>query len=68
MEEIKENDYNLNISRYVSTARPEPQIDLAATHTQLVEIEREIRESTAKHNEFLKELGLAPLPTDHESE
>jgi type I restriction enzyme M protein len=68
MEEIKENDYNLNISRYVSTARPEPQIDLAATHKQLVEIEREIRESTAKHNEFLKELGLAPLPTDHESE
>jgi type I restriction enzyme M protein len=68
MEEIKENDYNLNISRYVSTARPEPQIDLAATHKQLVEIEREIRESTAKHNEFLKELGLAPLPTDYESE
>jgi len=66
MEEIKENDYNLNISRYVSTAKPEPEIDLAATHAQLVEIEREIRESTAKHNEFLKELGLAPLPTDHE--
>jgi len=66
--EIQENDYNLNISRYVSTARPEPEIDLAATHAQLVEIEREIRESTAKHNEFLKELGLAPLPTDHELE
>jgi type I restriction enzyme M protein len=68
MEVIKENDYNLNISRYVSTARPEPEIDLAATHAQLVEIENEIRESTAKHNEFLKELGLAPLPTDYESE
>jgi type I restriction enzyme M protein len=65
MEEIQENDYNLNISRYVSTAMPEPEIDLSATHKQLVEIEKEIRESTAKHNRFLKELGLSPLPTEN---
>lgn len=65
---IKEHDYNLNISRYVSTAEPEPQIDLSVTHKELVEIEKEIRESTAKHNVFLQELGLAPLPTKHESE
>jgi hypothetical protein len=38
MAEIEENDYNLNISRYVSTAEPEPQIDLSATYKQLVEI------------------------------
>ncbi|MXX92143.1 MAG: type I restriction-modification system subunit M [Chloroflexi bacterium] len=63
MEEIKANDYNLNISRYVSTARPEVQIDLSATHIELVEIEMQIRESTAKHNAFLKELGLSPLPS-----
>jgi len=65
MEEIEENDYNLNISRYVSTAEPEPQINLSTTHKELVEIEKEIRESTAKHNEFLKELGLSPLPTQN---
>jgi len=62
MEEIEQHNYNLNISRYVSTAEPEPQIDLSATHKELVEIEKEIRESTTKHNEFLKELGLPPLP------
>ena len=62
MKEIKENDYNLNISRYVSTAKPEVQIDLAATHKELVETEKEIRESVAKHNAFLKELGLPTLP------
>jgi type I restriction enzyme M protein len=62
MEDIAANDYNLNISRYVSTAKPEPEIDLAATHAELVRIEGEIRNATAKHNEFLKELGLAPLP------
>ncbi len=62
MEEIKANDYNLNISRYVSTAEPEVEINLAAAHGELVEIERQIQESTAKHNAFLKELGLSPLP------
>lgn len=62
MDEIKANDFNLNISRYVSTAEQEVVIDLSATHKELVEIERQIRKSTAEHNEFLKELGLLPLP------
>lgn len=58
--------YNLarmnNISRYVSTAKDEVSIDLAATHREFVDIERQILESTAKHNAFLRELGLPPLP------
>lgn len=62
MEEIAKNDFNLNITRYVSTAQQEPEIDLEATHAELVKIEEEIRKATAKHNEFLKELGLPPLP------
>jgi type I restriction enzyme M protein len=62
MKEIAENGYNLNISRYVSTAEAEEEIDLAATHAELVRIEAEIVKATTKHNGFLKELGLAPLP------
>lgn len=62
MKEIAENDYNLNISRYVSTAEDEVEIDLAATHRELVKIEQAIKTATAKHNKFLKELGLPPLP------
>ena len=62
MAQIAENGHNLNISRYVTTAEREPEIDLAATHEKLVEIEAEIRRSTAKHNEFLSGLGLPPLP------
>ena len=62
MGEIEENDYNLNISRYVSTALEEAEVDLAATHAELVRIESDIRVATAKHNEFLKELGLPLLP------
>ncbi len=63
MDEIEANDFNLNISRYVSTAREEVAIDLSATHEALIEIEKQIDESTAKHNAFLRELGLSPLPT-----
>jgi type I restriction enzyme M protein len=61
MEEIEKNDYNLNISRYVSTARPEPEIDLAAVHAQLRDIEKRISESARTHNQYLKELGLPLL-------
>jgi len=62
MKKIEENDYNLNISRYVSTAKPEPEIDLKATHAELVAAEREIKAAKDKHNAFLEELGLPPLP------
>ena len=60
--EIQANDFNLNISRYVSTAKQEVAIDLSATNKELFEIEERIQESTAKHNEFLRELGLPLLP------
>ena len=60
MKEIEANDFNLNISRYVSTAEAEEEIDLAATHAELVEIDKSIQKATAKHNEFLKEARLAP--------
>lgn len=63
MDEIVANEYNLNISRYISTAQQEAEIDLAATHKELVEIEKGIREATARHNRFLKELGLPALPS-----
>ncbi len=62
MEEIEENDYNLNISRYVSTAKPEPRVDLIATNKELIDLEETIVSATAKHNRFLKELGLPLLP------
>ena len=62
MERIAEEGYNLNISRYISTSVGEEEIELAATHMKLVNIERQIRASTVKHNAFLRELGLSPLP------
>ena len=60
--EIAANDYNLNISRYVSTAEAEATIDLAAVHADLVAAEDRITEAKQRHNQFLAELGLPLLP------
>ena len=62
MAEIEKNDFNLNISRYISTAVAEEEIDLAATHQELIAIEQTIQSARDKHNAFLRELGLPPLP------
>ena len=62
MAELEKNDFNLNISRYISTAVGEAEIDLDATHQELVTIEKAIAEAKDKHNAFLRELGLKPLP------
>ncbi|HWU76565.1 MAG TPA: type I restriction-modification system subunit M [Rhodanobacter sp.] len=62
MKEIVDNDYNLNISRYVSTAEAEKDIGLEAVHADLETIELKINEAKKRHNAFLVELGLAPLP------
>ena len=62
MEEIAKNDFNLNISRYVSTAEAEKEVDLQAVHEELVELDKQVKLAKQKHNEFLKELGLPLLP------
>jgi type I restriction enzyme M protein len=62
MERIAEEGYNLNISRYISTALAEKEIDLVATHRSLTDIEKRIRTATDKHNAFLRELSLPVLP------
>ena len=61
MEEIEKNDYNLNISRYVSTAQAEEEIDLAEVHKQLVDIDKRIQDAAKLHNKYLAELGLPPV-------
>lgn len=62
MEEIEKNGYNLNISRYVSTAPEEELVDIEEVRQELEKIESDISQAKARHNEFLKELGLKPLP------
>ncbi|MBL7974707.1 MAG: type I restriction-modification system subunit M, partial [Candidatus Kapabacteria bacterium] len=58
MDEVIKNEFNLNISRYVSTSVDEELIDLNVVNKKLHNLERTIQESRAKHNTYLRELGL----------
>ena len=61
IEEIEKNGYNLNISRYVSTAEDEVEIDLEKVNERLTSINKRIETKTKEHNEYLKELGLKTI-------
>ena len=61
MEEIKENDYNLNIPRYVDTFEEEEEIDLNAVQVELEKIDEEDKKVTEELNKYLRELGLKEL-------
>ncbi len=58
MEEIEKHGFNLNISRYVSTAKPEPIIDIKEANREIKTLEEEIQKAKEEHNSYLKELGL----------
>jgi type I restriction enzyme M protein len=58
IEEIRENEFNLNIPRYVDTFEEEAPIDLEEVNKQLEQDNKEIAELEAKINEQLKILGV----------
>ena len=58
LEEIAgENDFNLNISRYVDSSDPPPQLDVAEELKKLRDLEAARNAAEAKMNDLLKELG-----------
>ena len=57
-EEITENDFNLNIPRYVDTFEEEAEIDIAAVEKEIEQLEVELVEVRAKMKQYLKELGV----------
>jgi type I restriction enzyme M protein len=61
LKEIKRNDYNLNITRYVSTAKPDKIIDLKSVQQELITINKKSKAALKEHNSYLKELGLDQL-------
>ena len=58
MGEIAENEFNLNIPRYVDTFEPEPEIDLNAVAKEIRGLQSEIKDIDAKLKPYFKELGL----------
>ena len=57
-EEIKENDYNLNIPRYVDTFEEEEPVDMDAVKENISNIKKELVEVESKMEKYLVELGL----------
>ena len=58
LEEIQENDYNLNIPRYVDTFEEEDPIDIPSVQKEIEQLEGELSELRDKMNGYLKELGF----------
>jgi type I restriction enzyme M protein len=56
--EIKENEFNLNIPRYVDTFEPEAEIDIPATQREIEELEAKLAGIRTKMDRYLKELGF----------
>jgi type I restriction enzyme M protein len=57
-EEITENDFNLNIPRYVDTFEEEPEVDIAAVQKEIVKLEGELKEVQKEMDKYLQELGI----------
>ena len=57
-EEIKSNDFNLNIPRYVDTSEPEKPVDLDAVLAKIKQDDEEINKAQAEIEEQLRILGV----------
>ncbi len=58
IEELKENDFNLNIPRYVDTFEEEEEIDINAVMAEYKKLDEEDKKITEELNKYLEELGL----------
>lgn len=58
IDEITENEFNLNIPRYVDTFEEEEQIDIPAAQKEIIGLEKELAEVRQQMNGYLKELGF----------
>lgn len=58
LDEIAENDFNLNIPRYVDTFEEEEEIDVATVQREIDQLEQELTEVRARMRRHLQELGV----------
>lgn len=61
LDQIRDNDYNLNISRYVDITEEEEEVDINAVARRIAEREGRLEASRAQINEFMSELGFETI-------
>lgn len=64
LEEIQENDYNLNIPRYVDTFEEEEEIDLMAVRKERIQLKSELDALECQMEKYLKDLGYEETATE----
>ena len=58
LQEVADNDYNLNIPRYVDTFEEEEPVDLAAVATELKAIDTDMASTDATIADYCNQLGI----------
>lgn len=58
LDEIKENEFNLNVPRYVDISEVEEEVDIQKTIDELKRLEKEREQFEVEVNSYLKELGF----------
>jgi type I restriction enzyme M protein len=58
IEDIKENDFNLNIPRYVDTFEEEEEVDIKTVHDNIQSLKQQLSEVEAQMEKYLTELKL----------
>jgi type I restriction enzyme M protein len=58
VEQVRENDYNLNIPRYVDTSEDEEEIDVGALQEEIDRLESKLAETRKQMTHYLEELGF----------
>jgi len=61
LNEVRDNDYNLNIPRYVDTFEEEEPVDIVSISSELIELEKEMNEVNNSIGKYCDELGI-PTP------
>ena len=59
LSEVKENEYNLNIPRYVDTFEEEDPVDIEAVSKDLVSLEKDLKTADSTIADFCKQLGIS---------
>lgn len=57
-DEIKENDFNLNIPRYVDTFEEEEEVEIAEVQKEIKELNKKLGETEKEMDKYLEELGF----------
>lgn len=58
IKDIQDNEYNLNIPRYIDTFEEEAEVDIKVIHTEIVDLKKQLAETELQMESYLKSLNL----------